>query len=165
MTPVLPPFYRIFMAGLVPSAERGDPEWLVSAFASLNRALPGDLLPAGKQLGPWFYAPTLTSLVTPPFLSFLVGPSRANFRRDGQPGGLVVDKCKFLQESGCKGLCLHQCKIPAQDFFSQELGLDLTVEPNFATQECQWSWGQKPLPHQDDPAWPPGCLVGCPTRK
>jgi hypothetical protein len=29
MTPVLPPFYRIFMAGLVPSKERGDPEWLV----------------------------------------------------------------------------------------------------------------------------------------
>jgi len=165
MTPVLPPFFRLFMSGLVPSSARGDPEWLVSLFASLNAALPGQPLPPGKQLGPWFYAPALTSLVTPPALQFLVGPSRANYRQDGQAGGLLVEKCKFLQESGCKGLCLHQCKIPAQDFFSQELGLDLTVEPNFATQECQWSWGQKPLPHQDDPAWPPGCLVGCPTRK
>ena len=23
-------------------------------------------------------------------------------------GGMLVEKCKFLQESGCKGLCLHQ---------------------------------------------------------
>jgi hypothetical protein len=29
MTPFLPPFYRLFMSGIVPSAERGDPEWLV----------------------------------------------------------------------------------------------------------------------------------------
>ena len=29
MTPFLPPFYRIFMSGIVPSSENGDPEWLV----------------------------------------------------------------------------------------------------------------------------------------
>jgi hypothetical protein len=29
MTPFLPPFYRIFMSGIVPSFENGDPEWLV----------------------------------------------------------------------------------------------------------------------------------------
>ena len=141
MTPVLPPFYRIFMAGIVPKL---GTEW------------------GGKQIGPWFYAPWLTTIVTPIFFGFLVGPSRPNRRSDGQRGGLVVEKCKFLQESGCKGLCLHQCKIPAQEFFSEELGesflscghtidllaptnlhppvntmklgLDLTVKPNFITQ-------------------------------
>ena len=96
----------------------------------------------GKQIGPWFYAPFLTSFVTPTFFGFLVGPSRVNRRKDGQLGGLVVEKCKFLQESGCKGLCLHQCKLPAQGFFKEELGLPLTVTPNFATQECQWSFGE-----------------------
>ena len=89
MTPALPPFYRIFMTGIVPQ-KLGTP-W------------------DGKQIGPWFYAPFLTSFVTPLFFAFLVGPSRPNFRKDGQLGGLVVEKCKFLQESGCKGLCLHQC--------------------------------------------------------
>ena len=79
--------------------------------------------------------------------------------------GLVVEKCKFLQESGCKGLCLHQCKLPAQQFFAEELGLPLTVSPNFVTQECQWSFGEKPLPPQDDPSFPKGCLVGCESRK
>ena len=89
MTPVLPPFYRIFMSGIIPKVE-----WL-----------PEDL--RGKQIGPWFYAPFLTSFVTPTFFAFLVGPSYPNRRKDGQPGGLVVEKCKFLQESGCKGKCTY----------------------------------------------------------
>ena len=74
----------------------------------------------------------------------------------------MVEKCRFLQESNCKGkllttylanilkpffpnnlgLCLHQCKIPAQKFFKEDLGMDLTVSPNFVTQECQWSFGE-----------------------
>lgn len=144
MTPVLPPFYRIFMAGIVPPV---GSKW------------------DGQQLGPWFYAPALTALVTPTFFGFLGGPSRPNRRRDGHAGGLVVEKCKFLQESGCKGLCLHQCKLPAQQFFQDELGLALTVEPNFVTQECQWSFGQVPVPVADDPTFPRGCLVGCTSRK
>ena len=64
-----------------------------------------------------------------------------------------------------KGLCLHQCKLPAQQFFKDELGLSLTVSPNFESQECQWSFGEEPLPPQDDPSFPKGCLVGCESRK
>jgi beta-carotene isomerase len=137
MTPVLPPVYRLFMSGIV----------------------------FNKQLGPWFYAPFLTSIVTPPLFRFLVGPSRPNRRLDGAWGGLVVEKCRFLQLSNCKGLCLHQCKLPAQQFFANELGMPLTVAPNFETQECQWSFGQVPVPVQDDPSFPKGCLVGCQSRK
>jgi hypothetical protein len=144
MTPVLPPFYRIFMSGIVPKLGTG-----------LD----------GKQIGPWFYAPWLTSFVTPPFFKFLVGPSYPNRRKDGQLGGLLVEKCRFLQESGCKGLCLHQCKLPAQQFFQDELGLALTVSPNFETQECQWSFGETPLTPSEDPSFPKGCLVGCESRK
>lgn len=173
LTPFLPPFYRIFMAGIVPCKENGDPELLISIFAGINRLMVGDVkkesegpLPPGKSVfgGPLFYAPFLTSVVTPPFLQFLVGPSRTNYRKDGKLGGIVVEKCKFLQESGCKGLCLHQCKLPAQQFFADTLKLPVTVAPNFATQECQWSWGEEPLPPEQDPAWPKGCLVDCPTR-
>lgn len=71
MTPVLPPFYRIFMSGIIPNSV-GGPDW------------------GGKQIGPWFYAPFLTAFVTPTFFKFLVGPSYPNRRRDGQLGGLVV---------------------------------------------------------------------------
>lgn len=69
------------------------------------------------------------------------------------------------QESGCKGLCLHQCKLPAQQFFQDTLGLPLTVSPNFVTQECQWSFGETPLPPDQDPSFPRGCLAGCESRK
>jgi hypothetical protein len=167
MTPFLPPFYRIFMSGIIPSEQKNDPNWLLDFFNSLREILPDGIrkyVSPGSQLGPWFYAPALTSFVTPVFLNFLVGPSRMNRRKDGQLGGLVVEKCKFLQESGCKGLCLHQCKLPAQQFFENDLGLQLTVSPNFVTQECQWSWGEKPVPVSEDLSFPKGCLVGCPTR-
>mmetsp|Transcript_5699 Transcript_5699/g.13170 ORF Transcript_5699/g.13170 Transcript_5699/m.13170 type:complete len:413 (-) Transcript_5699:93-1331(-) len=137
MTPVMPPIYKTFMSGIL----------------------------GGKQYGPWPWAPWLTSFVTPTFFGFLVGPSRVNRRSDGSLGGLVVEKCKFLQESGCKGLCMNQCKLPAQQFFDEYLGLPLTVTPNFETQECQWSFGEVPLDPEVDPWLPQGCLTGCPTRE
>ena len=30
LTPVLPPFYRIFMAGIIPCKANNDPDWLVT---------------------------------------------------------------------------------------------------------------------------------------
>lgn len=144
MGPIVP-IYRFFMSGIVPDF--------------VGKGL------GGKQVGPLFYAPWLTTMVTPVFFAFLVGPSRPNRRKDGQLGGLLVEKCKFLQESGCKGICLHQCKLPAQQFFATDLGLPLTVSPNFVTQECQWSFGEVPLEPAEDPSFPTGCLVGCESRK
>jgi len=169
MTPVLPPFYRIFMGGIVPSSARGDPQWLeagVQRGVQLVDKLPFDakgILAPGKQLGPLPYAPFLTSIVAPFAFGFLVGPSQVNLRSDGKLGGLVVKKCKFLQESNCKGMCLNSCKLPAQQLFD-ELGVPLRVSPNFETQECQWSFGEvAPRPSEDE-TWPKGCIVGCGSR-
>jgi len=167
MTPVLPPFYRIFMGGIVPSRERGDPAWLVDGAQRLANALPFNAsawLAPGTQLGPLPYAPLLTSLVSPYAFGFLVGPAKVNRRSDGGLGGLVVEKCKFLQESNCKGICLNSCKLPAQELFGS-LGLPLRVSPNFETQECQWSFGEAAPPPADDPTWPKGCIVGCGSRE
>lgn len=81
LPPMLPALFRLFMSGLVPSTARGDPPWLAAGFHRLHAALPRyfpgrDLLQPGRQLGPWFYAPYLTSLVSPLFLTFLIGPCR-----------------------------------------------------------------------------------------
>lgn len=68
--------YRLFMAGIVPSAARGDPDWLVNLTENLLAALPSrvaEALPPGKQLGPLFYAPLLTSMMTPRLMAFLLG--------------------------------------------------------------------------------------------
>lgn len=172
MTPFLPPFYRIFMGGIVPSYDPkdtrvgADPKWLAEAFQWVRSKLPfgKEYLEPGRQLGPWFYAPTLTAVVSPYAFGFLVGPSSLNLRSDGQIGGLVVEKCKFLQESNCKGMCLNSCKLPAQQLF-EELGLKLRVSPNFETQECQWSFGEEAPPVKEDPTWPKGCIVGCGSRE
>jgi hypothetical protein len=75
MTPVLPPFYRLFMGWLVPSVGRGDPKWLQDAVQAVAVRLPGELskeLAPGRQLGPAPYAPLLTSVVAPFAFSFLV---------------------------------------------------------------------------------------------
>ena len=173
MTPFLPPFYRIFMGGIVPSYDPdddrvgADPKWLADGVQAVRAKLPEPLqkyLEPGKQYGPWFYAPTLTAVVAPFAFGFLVGPSTLNLRSDGQFGGLVVEKCKFLQESNCKGMCLNSCKLPAQNLFD-ELGLPLRVTPNFATHECQWSFGEPAPPPAEDPTWPKGCVQGCTSRE
>jgi hypothetical protein len=152
MTPILPPFYRIFMSGIIPKLQLPFNNMTIHA--------------EEKQYGPWFYAPFLTSYITPIFFKFLVGPSYPNRHREtGSYGGLLVTKCKFLQESNCKGLCLHQCKIPAQNFFNTTLGLSLNVVPNFVTQECQWNFNEVPImPVSDDPSFPVGCIRGCTSR-
>lgn len=159
LTPFLPPFYRLFMAGIIPDAIR---DLIVKLLPKDQTFLP---LNTTWQLGPWFFAPFLTAFVTPPFFHFLVGPSRTNRRKDGHWGGLLVEKCQFLQESNCKGLCLHQCKLPVQQFFESELGIPLTVTPNFATQECQWNFGEYPMEPESDPSFPSGCLAGCRSRQ
>ena len=151
MGPVVP-VYRLFMGGIVPS-------------------FVGDLLKndglKGRQVfsGGLPYAPYLTSAVTPLFFQFLVGPARPGRRDDGSRGAVVVEKCRFLERSNCKGMCLHICKAPAQEFFGEELGVPLTVKPNFDTHECHWVWGREPEEVEDDEEWPRGCLVGCESRK
>ena len=144
--------YRLFMAGIVPARVAevlGKPEW------------------KNKQVfeGGVFYAPYLTSLVTPLFFGFLVGNSSTCRREDGTRGAVLVEKCRFLELSNCKGICLHQCKKPAEEFFKHELGVDLYVQPNFTTGECQWSWGEEAKDPKQDETWPKGCLNGCIDRK
>jgi len=86
LTPIMPPFYKIFMSAEVPDFPENKyldrEEW---AGRSLNPVASGQ---------PWFYAPTLTSWIVPLFFGFLVGPSKANFRKDGRLGGVLVEKCK-----------------------------------------------------------------------
>jgi len=112
-------------------------------------------------MAPWPWAPFLTALFTPPFFKFLVGPNWLDERKDGAPGGVYVERCRFLEETGCKGLCLNMCKLPTQTFFKEELGLDMTMSPNFETKECRLSFGLKPLPIEEDDEVPRGCLASC----
>lgn len=33
-----------------------------------------------------------------------------------------IQKCRYLETSGCVGMCVNLCKVPTQYFFNEELG-------------------------------------------
>ena len=112
-------------------------------------------------MSPWPWAPFFTDIFTPFFFKFLVGPNKFDVREDGTPGGVYVKRCRFLEETNCKGLCMNMCKIPTQEFFAEQMGLDMTMSPNFETHECRLSFGLKAPNIDEDESIPKGCLNGC----
>eukprot|EP00953_Heterococcus_sp_UTEX-ZZ885_P034666 17932-Heterococcus_DN1.PRE.2 len=80
------------------------------------------------------------------------------------PGGVHVERCRFLEETNCKGLCTNMCKLPTEKFFRETLGLDMTMKPDYDTFECKLSFGLTPLPVDEDPDIPKGCLQGCSSK-
>jgi hypothetical protein len=39
------------------------------------------------------------------------------------------------------------------------------VSPSFVTQECEWSFGETPVPASEDPSFPNGCMAECESYK
>ena len=72
-----------------------------------------------------------------------------------------VKKCRYLEASGCAGVCVNMCKLPAQDVMREEFGVGLYMAPNFDDCSCRMYFGQEPLPEQIDPALSKGCLSRC----
>ncbi|KAF2575566.1 hypothetical protein F2Q70_00001513 [Brassica cretica] len=72
-------------------------------------------------------------------------------------GWLVL--LRYLENSGCVGMCVNMCKIPTQDFFTNEFGLPLTMNPNFDDMSCEMIYGQAPPAFEDDPATKQPCLA------
>lgn len=105
MTPVLPPFYRLFMGWLVPSVGRGDPKWLQDAVQAVATRLPDSLskeLSPGRSLGPAPYAPLLTSVVAPFAFGFLVQCTRPGQLR---PRSLPTISCSQPHRASCSQPC------------------------------------------------------------
>jgi hypothetical protein len=77
--------------------------------------------------------------------------------------GLLVKRCRFLEESGCASVCVNSCKIPTQNFFLEDMGLPLTMTPDYETHECQFSFGVTPDAKWELDARNTPCLLRCPT--
>ncbi|KAB5569528.1 hypothetical protein DKX38_003321 [Salix brachista] len=76
--------------------------------------------------------------------------------------GVFVERCKYLEESKCVGICVNTCKLPTQTFFKDYMGIPLLMEPNFNDYSCQFKFGVlPPLPEDDSPLKEP-CLEVCP---
>jgi hypothetical protein len=74
--------------------------------------------------------PGFNARITPLFFRWLVGPADVNDSPEGteRGTGVLIEKCRFLDESGCRGLCLSMCQGPTQAFFTHELGLPLRMQ-------------------------------------
>ena len=87
----------------------------------------------------------LNAIITPAFFTWLVGPMQTIEvevqRPDGstvvQRSGVQIEKCRYLAESGCVGMCVNLCKAPCQTFFTDQLGMPLLMEPNFEDLSCK----------------------------
>ncbi|KMT09978.1 hypothetical protein BVRB_5g121940 [Beta vulgaris subsp. vulgaris] len=97
---------------------------------------------------------------------WLMGPCSINSIKlpDGSScqSGVLVERCKYLEESKCVGICVNTCKLPTQTFFKNHMGIPLLMEPNFSDYSCQFNFGiPPPLPENDNALKEP-CLDGCP---
>ena len=57
----------------------------------------------------------------------------------------------------CRCLCLAQ--IPTEDFFTNQFGLPLTMNPNFEDLSCEMIFGQKALPLEQDEVYKQPCFA------
>ncbi|KAI6694595.1 hypothetical protein NL676_022305 [Syzygium grande] len=77
--------------------------------------------------------------------------------------GVFVERCKYLEESRCVGICVNTCKLPTQSFFKDYMGVPLLMEPNFEDYSCQFKFGIHPPRPQEDAALKEPCLEICPN--
>jgi len=86
----------------------------------------------------------LTSRLFP----FLVGRCRTEpwERPDGDVwhSKVVIERCRFLETSSCKGMCVGLCKEPTEAYFDS-IGLPVSLTPNFTDGSCEMVWGRTPL--------------------
>lgn len=81
-----------------------------------------------------------------------------------QKSGVKITKCRYLEESGCVGMCINMCKMPTQKFFTESFGIPLTMTPNFEDLSCEMVFGQNPPPLETEEASRHPCLqTYCPT--
>ncbi|KAH9786811.1 DUF4033 domain-containing protein [Citrus sinensis] len=112
-------------------------------------------------------AAMMVARVTALTCQWLMGPCTVNSvdLPDGTScqSGVFVERCKYLEESKCVGVCINTCKLPTQTFFKDYMGVPLLMEPNFSDYSCQFKFGILPPLPKDDTTLKEPCLDICPT--
>lgn len=81
-----------------------------------------------------------------------------------QKSGVHIEKCRYLEASGCVGMCVNMCKLPTQKFFTESFGIPLTMTPNFDDFSCEMVFGQNPPDLQTEEVSTQPCLKNhCPS--
>ncbi|KAI5075494.1 hypothetical protein GOP47_0009570 [Adiantum capillus-veneris] len=114
-----------------------------------------------KLFPPTKWSAEINAAITVPFFYWLVGPSElmeVEVNGVKQKSGVHIKKCRYIEYSGCVGMCVNMCKLPTQDFFTNDFGLPLTMNPNFEDMSCEMIYGQQPPPIEEDLAFKQPCF-------
>lgn len=102
----------------------------------------------------WVAGPAFVTSAT---CQWLMGPCQVNDieMEDGsfQASGVAVERCRYLEQSGCVSVCVHTCKLPTQAFMMDHMGIALAIEPNYNDYSCQVPH-PIPTPHTPSPPHP-----------
>lgn len=131
--------------------------WLTRTFFSPTRKV--------CELNAWFATLLFEWLVGPCTVTTaeVVG---GDGKSRSQRSGVHIEKCRYLEESGCVGMCINMCKLPTQAFFTQEFGIPLTMTPNFDDLSCEMVFGHLPPPLETEAAYHQPCLANqCTTAR
>lgn len=96
----------------------------------LSMPRPGAPAQFRRLFPPTRWACEFNAALTVPFFRWLVGPSEVEVGGLRQRSEVRIEKCRYLESSGCVGMCVNMCKVPTQDFFTNEFGLPLTMDPS-----------------------------------
>ncbi|CAH8379126.1 unnamed protein product [Eruca vesicaria subsp. sativa] len=108
-------------------------------------------------------AALMVARVTVLTCQWLMGPSKINTidlpNGESWESGVLVEKCQYLEESKCVGVCINTCKLPTQTFFKDYMGVPLLMEPDFKDYSCQFKFGV--APPEDDGNINEPCFETC----
>ena len=82
---------------------------------------------------------------------------------DGKGQCLKIERCRFLESTGCASACVNLCKVPTQRFFAEDMGIPLLMEPDYEDFSCSFSFGVAPPPLEEDEALIVPCFTQCPA--
>ena len=109
------------------------------------------------ELNAWFATVLFDWLVGPCQVKAVeVSDQQGNVRR--QNSGVHIKKCRYLESSGCVGMCINMCKLPTQRFFTEDFGIPLTMTPNFEDFSCEMVFGQDPPALETEAVYHQPCL-------
>ena len=129
--------------------------WLIRTMFSPTRLV--------CELNAWFATVLFEWLVGPCEVTevTVTGP---NGHTQQQTSGVHIQKCRYLEQSRCVGMCINMCKLPTQKFFTQDFGIPLTMTPNFEDFSCDMVFGQMPPDLSTEEVYKQSCLVEqCPV--
>jgi hypothetical protein len=116
------------------------------------------------ELNAWFATVLFDWLVGPCEVTAVQVPADNGDRL--QKSGVHIERCRYLEQSRCVGMCINMCKLPTQRFFTEDFGIPLTMTPNFEDFSCEMVFGQPPPPLETEAAYNEPCLKDqCPTAQ